>query len=178
MLDKAIEEAERQRKATEAGLKQLGTLIYEQIQNREFPWIMMQSRSSDNIRYDDELRQFILGNKTVHRHSRNVRYIRPFTQFIWTAWFARELVRLKKTSTLREVYYSARGQRDIEFTGQEESDNTITDLEVALNKPREAFNIYPKDRGAIFGDINIEYTFPPAYEGRIKNLTDNPDGAP
>jgi DNA topoisomerase-6 subunit A len=76
------------------------------------------------------------------------------------------------------VYYSARGQRDIEFRDQSESDYTITDLEVALNIPRETFNIYPKDRGAIFGDLNIEYTFPPAYEGQVKNLTDNPDGAP
>ncbi len=178
MTDSVIDETERRREATETSLKQLGSLIYEQIQNREFPWIMMQSRSSDNINYDDELRQFILGDRTVRRHSRNVRNIRPFTQFIWTAWFARELVRLRKTSTLREVYYSARGQRDIEFTGQTESDYTITDLEVALNTPRESFNIYPKDRGAIFGDLNIEYTFPPAYEGRMKNLTDNPDGAP
>jgi DNA topoisomerase-6 subunit A len=173
-----IDETERQREATETSLKQLGSLIYEQIQNREFPWIMMQSRSSDNINYDDELRQFILGDRTVRRHSRNVRNIRPFTQFLWTAWFARELVRLRKTSTLREVYYSARGQRDIEFTGQTESDYTITDLEVALSTPRESFNVYPKDRGAIFGDLIIEYTFPPAYEGQRKNLTDNPDGAP
>ncbi|UCH56839.1 MAG: DUF2399 domain-containing protein, partial [Candidatus Bathyarchaeota archaeon] len=75
-------------------------------------------------------------------------------------------------------YYSARGQRDNEFRDQNESDYTITDLEVALNRPREALNIYPKERGAIFGDLNIEYTFPPAYDGQWKNLTDNPDGAP
>jgi len=178
LTDRAIEEAEKKREATETSLKQLGSLIYEQIQNREFPWIMMQSRSGDNITYDEEFRQYILGDRTVRRHSRNVRNIRPFTQFLWTAWFARELVRLRKTSTLRETYYSARGQRDIEFRDQSESDYTITDLEVALNTPRESFNIYPKDRGAIFGDLDIEYTFPPAYEGRIKNLTDNPDGAP
>jgi DNA topoisomerase-6 subunit A len=178
LADKALKEADRQRDATDASLSQLGNLIFEQIQNREFPWIMMQSRSGDNIRYDEDLRQFILGDKTVRRHSRNVRNIRPFTQFLWTAWFARELVRLRKTSTLREVYYSARGQRDIEFRGQDESNYTITDLEVALNRPREDFNIYPKDRGGIFGDLTIEYTFPPAYEGKTKNLTDNPDGAP
>jgi DNA topoisomerase-6 subunit A len=178
LADEVLKEADKQREANEASLSQLGSLIYEQIQNREFPWIMMQSRSTDNIVFDQDLRQFILGDRTTRRHSRNVRNIRPFTQFLWTAWFARELVRLRKTSTLREVYYSARGQRDIEFKGQEESDYTITDLEVALNRPREDFNIYPKDRGAIFGDLIIEYTFPPAYEGQTKNLTDNPDGAP
>ncbi len=136
---------------------------------------MMQSRSTDNIIYDPELGQYILGSRTIRRHSRNIRHIRPFTQLIWTAWFAKELVNLRKTSTLREVYYSARGQRDIEFTGQQESDNIITDLEVALNKPRENFGIFPEERSAIFGDLTIEYTVP-GYEGRRMNLTDHPDG--
>ncbi|MDH5200612.1 MAG: DNA topoisomerase IV subunit A, partial [Candidatus Bathyarchaeota archaeon] len=155
--------------------RQLGNLIYEQIQNREFPWVMMQSRSTDNIIYDPELRQYILGSRTIRRHARNIRHIRPFTQLVWTAWFAKELVSLRKTSTLREVYYSARGQRDIEFSGQQESDNIITDLEVALNKPREDFGIFPEERSAIFGDLTIEYTVP-GYEGRRMNLTDHPDG--
>ncbi|EMR73524.1 DNA topoisomerase VI, subunit A, partial [Thaumarchaeota archaeon SCGC AB-539-E09] len=160
---------------TETSLKQLGNLIYEQIQNHEFPWVMMQSRSTDNIIYDPELGQYILGSRTIRRHSRNIRHIRPFTQLIWTAWFAKELVNMRKTSTLREVYYSARGQRDIEFTGQQESDNIITDLEVALNKARENFGIFPEERSAIFGDLTIEYTVP-GYEGKRMNLTDHPDG--
>jgi len=168
-------DAEKQREDTETSLKQLGNLIFEQIQNHEFPWIMMQSRSTDNIIYDPELRQYILGSRTIRRHSRNIRHIRPFTQLIWTAWFAKELVNMRKTSTLREVYYSARGQRDIEFTGQQESDNIITDLEVALNKARENFGIFPEERSAIFGDLTIEYTVP-GYEGRRMNLTDHPDG--
>ncbi len=175
MPETKLKEAEIQRESTDASLKQLGNLIYEQIQNREFPWVMMQSRSIDNIIYDPELRQYILGSRTIRRHSRNIRHIRPFTQLIWTAWFARELVGLRKTSTLREVYYSARGQRDIEFSGQQESDNIITDLEVALNRPREDFGIFPEERSAIFGDLTIEYTVP-GYEGRRMNLTDHPDG--
>jgi DNA topoisomerase-6 subunit A len=168
-------EAEKQRESTEVSLRQLGNLVYEQIQNREFPWVMMQSRSTDNIVYDPELRQYILGSRTIRRHSRNIRHIRPFTQLVWTAWFAKELVSMRKTSTLREVYYSARGQRDIEFRSQQESDNIITDLEVALNKPREDFGIFPEERSAIFGDLTIEYTVP-GYEGRRMNLTDHPDG--
>ena len=175
MQESTRREAEKQREDTETSLKQLGNLIFEQIQNHEFPWIMMQSRSTDNIIYDPELRQYILGSRTIRRHSRNIRHIRPFTQLIWTAWFAKELVKMRKTSTLREVYYSARGQRDIEFTGQQESDNIITDLEVALNKARENFGIFPEERSAIFGDLTIEYTVP-GYEGRRMNLTDHPDG--
>lgn len=175
MQESTRRDAEKQREDTETSLKQLGNLIFEQIQNHEFPWVMMQSRSTDNIIYDPELRQYILGSRTIRRHSRNIRHIRPFTQLIWTAWFAKELVNMRKTSTLREVYYSARGQRDIEFTGQQESDNIITDLEVALNKARENFGIFPEERSAIFGDLTIEYTVP-GYEGRRMNLTDHPDG--
>jgi DNA topoisomerase-6 subunit A len=175
LQEKTHRESDRMRETTEVSLRQLGNLIYEQIQNREFPWVMMQSRSTDNIIYDPELRQYILGSRTIRRHARNIRHIRPFTQLIWTAWFAKELVNLRKTSTLREVYYSARGQRDIEFSNQQESDNIITDLEVALNKAREDFGIFPEERSAIFGDLTIEYTVP-GYEGRRMNLTDHPDG--
>jgi DNA topoisomerase-6 subunit A len=175
LSERIVKESERRRESTGASLKQLGNIVYGQIQNREFPWIMMQSRSTDNIVYDPELRQYILGGRTIRRHSRNIRHIRPFTQLVWTAWFARELVQLRKTSTLREVYYSARGQTDIEFKGQSESDSIITDLEVALNRPREDFNIFPEERSAIFGDLTIEYTVP-GYEGRRMNLTDHPDG--
>lgn len=166
---------ERRREAVELSLRQLGVLICEQIENREFPWIMLQSRSTDNIVYDPKLRQYVLGGRVMRRHSRNIRHIRPFTQLIWTAWFARELLRLRKTSTLREVYYSARGLRDIEFKNQNESDEIITDLETALNTPREIFNIYPEERSAIFGDVTIEYTVP-GYEGKRLNLTEHPDG--
>jgi DNA topoisomerase-6 subunit A len=159
----------------EVSLKTLGNLIYDQIRNREFPWIMMQSRSTDNIIYDPDLKQYVLGDHMVRRHSRNIAHIRPFMQLVWTAWFSRELLRLRKTSTLREVYYSARGQRDIEFKNQGESDNIITDVETALNRPREDFNIYPEERSAIFGDLTIEYTVP-GYEGKRMNLTEHPDG--
>lgn len=170
-----VKSSDKQRESVELYLKQMGNIVYEQMLNREFPWIMMQSRSTDNIVFDPDLRQYVLGEKTIRRHSRNIRHIRPFTQLLWTGWFARELLKLRKTSTLREVYYSARGQRDIEFKNQAESDNIITDLETALNRPREDFNIFPEERSAIFGDLTIEYTVP-GYEGRRMNLTEHPDG--
>jgi DNA topoisomerase-6 subunit A len=174
-MAKRISEAENQREVIDGLLKQMGEVVYNQINRGEFPSMNIQSRSIDNIQYDPLLRQYILGGKMIKRYSRNIKHIRPFTQLVWTAWFARELVRQRKTSTLREAYYSARGQRDIEYTDQQESDSIITDLEVALNKAREDFGIFPEERSAIFGDITIEYTVP-GYEGRRTNLTDHPDG--
>jgi len=157
-----------------ASLENLGLQIYEQIDTGYFPSIEMPSRSTENIRYDPQIRQYILGDRKVRRHTRNIRHIRPFTQLVWTALFSRELTSHRKTSTLRDVYYSAQAY-EMKFTDQQESNNIITDLETVLGLSREDFNIFPEERSAVFGDLTIEYTVP-GYEGKTLNLTSHPDG--
>jgi len=155
-------------------LANFGSTLYDQMDSGTFPWIKMPSRSIENIYYDPELRQYVLGNKTVRRSSRNIRHIRPFTQLVWGAYFADELTHQRKTSTLRDVYYSAQAY-DIAFKDQAESNNVITDLETVANFAREDFNVFPEERSAVFGDLTIEYTVP-GYEGKRLNLTSHPDG--
>jgi len=157
-----------------ASLENLGLKVYEQIDNGYFPSIEMPSRSTENIRYDPQVRQYILGDRKVRRNTRNIRHIRPFTQLVWTALFSRELTSQRKTSTLRDVYYSAQAY-EMKFTDQQESNNIITDLETVLGSSREDFNIFPEERSAVFGDLTIEYTVP-GYEGKTLNLTSHPDG--
>jgi DNA topoisomerase-6 subunit A len=155
-------------------LRELGRDAYEAIEGGRFPEITLPSRSVKNIVYDEALRQFILGASSVKRSSHNVKHIRPYTQLLWLAFFSQQLVREKKTSTLRDVYYSAQAY-NTEFADQDESDETITDLETALMKAREDFNIYPEERSSIFGNLTVEYTIP-GYEGRRLDLTSHPDG--
>jgi DNA topoisomerase-6 subunit A len=124
--------------------------------------------------YDTELKQYVLGQKMVRRSSHNIKHIRPFAQLLWLAFFSDKLVQEGKTSTLRDVYYSAQAYR-IDFKDQDESDEIITDLEALISMAREDFNIYPEERSAIFGDLTIEYTVP-GYEGRRLNLASHPDG--
>jgi DNA topoisomerase-6 subunit A len=157
-----------------ANLTKFGDTLYDQIEKGTFPWIKMPSRSIENIYYNTELRQYVLGDKAVRRSSRNIRHIRPFTQLVWTAFFANELTQQRKTSTLRDVYYSAQAY-EMSFTDQAESNNVITDLETVANFAREDFNVFPEERSAIFGDLTIEYTVP-GYEGKHLNLTSHPDG--
>ena len=157
-----------------ANLTKFGGTLYDQIEKGIFPWIKMPSRSIENIYYNTELRQYVLGDKAVRRTSRNIRHIRPFTQLVWTAFFANELTQQRKTSTLRDVYYSAQAY-EMSFTDQAESNNVITDLETVSNFAREDFNVFPEERSAIFGDLTIEYTVP-GYEGKHLNLTSHPDG--
>jgi len=157
-----------------ANLQNLGVKTYDQLDSGYFPSITMPSRSTENIHYDPELRQFILGDRSVRRSARNIRHVKPFTQLIWAARFSHELTSQRKTSTLRDVYYSAQAY-EMTFTDQQESNNIVTDLETVLGLSREDFNIFPEERSAVFGDLTIEYTVP-GYEGRTLNLTSHPDG--
>jgi DNA topoisomerase-6 subunit A len=156
------------------GLENLGSRIYDQMDRGNFPSIDMPSRSTDNIAYDEKLRQFILGDRRVRRSARNIRHVKPFTQLVWAALFSNELSSQRKTSTLRDVYYSAQAY-EMTFKDQQESNNIVTDLETILGFSREDFNIFPEERSAVFGDLTIEYTVP-GYEGKTLDLTSHPDG--
>ena len=175
MKRKKIESlAKERRREVLKTLRRVGARLYGQMNNGAFPWIKMPSRSTENIFYSPELRQYILGDKTVRRSARNIRHIRPFTQLVWTGYFVRELARHRKTSTLRDVYYSAQAY-DIPFKDQPKSNSIITDLETVTGFSREDFNVFPEERSAIFGDLTIEYTVP-GYEGKQLNLMSHPDG--
>ena len=58
-------------------LKSFGSSIYKQLDQGTFPTVTMPSRSTENINYDPVTRQFILGEKSVGRSTRNIRHIKP-----------------------------------------------------------------------------------------------------
>lgn len=155
-------------------LKKHGTQIYEDLDSGKFPKFSIPSRSVSNIVYDKKLRQYILGNSAAIRSAKNTSQLRSFTQLMWLAFFANRLTHEKKSSTLRDVYYSSQAFA-IDFEDQSESDNIIVDLEAVMAKPREDFHIFPEERSSVFGDLNIEYTVP-GYEGKKMNLSNHPDG--
>ena len=172
--------AQRSKKAIEKQksilelLKSHGAKIYEDLDSGNFPKFSVPSRSVSNIVYDKKIRQYILGNSAAVRSSKNSSQLRSFTQLMWLAFFANRLTKEKKSSTLRDVYYSSQAFA-IDFEDQSESDNIIVDLEAVLAKPREDLHIFPEERSSVFGDLNIEYTVP-GYEGKKMNLSNHPDG--
>ena len=155
-------------------LKTHGAQICGDVEAGKFPQFSIPSRSVSNITYDEKLRQYVLGGGASVRSSKNTSQLRAFTQLVWMAFFANRLTREKKSSTLRDVYYSSQAFQ-VEFEDQAESDNIIVDLEAVLARPREDFQIFPEERSSIFGDLDIEYTIP-GYEGKTMNLANHPDG--
>lgn len=166
---------EKLNKEVQSKLSELGAEIYGQIERGEFPRVKMASRTTSNMVFDEELNQFILGKQMALRSAANIKQVRSLTQLLWVASFARRLVNEGKSTTLRDLYYHSLNY-GIKFRDQTESDDTVTDLETLMTEPREAFNIYPKERSAIFGDVTIEYTSPEKYRGKRVNLSSNPDG--
>ncbi|ABK77417.1 DNA topoisomerase VI, subunit A [Cenarchaeum symbiosum A] len=116
----------------------------------------------------------MLGPNASLRSTRNTSQLRSYTQLMWLAFFANRLTREKKSSTLRDVYYSSQAFA-VDFEDQSESDSIIVDLEAVLAKPREDFHVFPEERSSVFGDLDIEYTVP-GYEGKRMNLSNHPDG--
>ena len=88
-------------------LKSHGAQIYEDLENGEFPKFSIPNRSISNIIYDKKLRQYVLGTNASLRSARNSSQLRSFTQLLWLAFFANKLTHEKKSSTLRDVYYSS-----------------------------------------------------------------------
>ena len=155
-------------------LRKHGSRIYDDLDHGRFPNFEIPSRSVGNIVYDTKLRQYVLGKSAALRSSKNTSQLRSFTQLMWLAFFANRLTQEKKSSTLRDVYYSSQAFA-IDFDDQSESDNIIVDLEAVLARPREAMHIFPEERSSVFGDLDIEYTVP-GYEGKRMNLSNHPDG--
>ncbi|MFQ5871109.1 MAG: DNA topoisomerase IV subunit A [Candidatus Geothermarchaeales archaeon] len=167
----------RREETREIVLEQLtdfGEDLYETMSEGRFPVVDIPSRTTSNIQYDEVTRSYVLGDRTFRRAASNIRHLKSLSQLVWNAFFAKELIRGRRTSTLRDVYYSSQAF-DIPFRDQKESDDVITDLEAVAGRPREEFNIVPEERSSIFGDLTIEYTVP-GYEGRRIDLTTHPDG--
>jgi DNA topoisomerase-6 subunit A len=165
---------EEKKRAVLEGLKSLGEQVYTQLSQKQWPAVRMPSRSINNIHYDQHSRQYVLGDHYVKRSARNIRHVRPLTQLVWTGSFVDELTNEGKTSTLRDVFYSAQAY-EMSFTDQAESDDIITDLETVIGHSREDFNVFPEERSSIFGDLTIQYTVR-GYEGKKLNLASHPDG--
>ncbi len=105
-------------------LKDIGTAIVQSIDNEEFPTLKFPGRGTENLVYDEKSKRFVLGNTRVTRDSSNLRHIKSFTQLIWVASYAKQLLQAGRTSSLRDLYYSSEAF-GVEFTDQAESDRTV-----------------------------------------------------
>jgi DNA topoisomerase-6 subunit A len=71
--------------------------------------------------------------------------------------FIKEMIKVSKSSTLREMYYISEGWNLAKFSSQQESDLLAEDLEVITGCMREDFKLRPEEDGArVIGDLTLE----------------------
>ncbi|KXB06300.1 DNA topoisomerase VI [candidate division MSBL1 archaeon SCGC-AAA382F02] len=145
------------RKEAKEELKEFGSEILENIENNEPPRMVVPSRSTSNIIYDEEDRFYTLGDKKTTRTAANMRQVKKFAQTTCAADFCKDLINSEKTATLREMYYTSEGWPVGGFSSQDRSDRIVEDLESAFGLKREDLGLLPEEDGAsIFGDLVVE----------------------
>ncbi len=157
-------------------LVNLGQEVLAAIEKGIFPKLDVPVRNTDNIVYDRDHGQFVLGTTTTARDSSNMKHIKSFMHLMWVASYSKKLLESGRTSSLRDLYYSSEAF-GVSFKDQMESDRVVSDLEALIGLPRESLCIYPEEHSSIYGNVLMRYTVP-GYEGRLVDLTVSPDGLP
>ena len=123
------------------------------------PALSIPARTLSNIRYNRTKRFIEMGSAVNKRQLFNLNQAKNYMQTMLVAGGAKKLLDQGKTTSLRGMYYllkhTIEGTREETFDGQEESDNVIEDLEVAINALREELHLYAKNAGAMVGEITL-----------------------
>ncbi|MFH1721416.1 MAG: DNA topoisomerase IV subunit A [Candidatus Altiarchaeota archaeon] len=138
----------------------LGENLVEDIEKKKGPAIDVPMRGLSNVTYDEKAKLLRLGDKTSSRSFLNLAHAKKFMQTAMIAEKCRELVKRKKTASIRELYYQLKhtipGTKENTFEDQSESDPLIVDLETSLGVLREELHLKADDKGTIIGNILIE----------------------
>jgi len=159
-------------------LRKLAEQIYSQLEQKQFPKVEIPDRSSRNIKLENSV--LVLGDRKIVRSAGKLGTARSFAQLCWLNYFVlKHLVSQHKTTTLRDIYYTSLRFRNVSFKEQSESNKIVEDLEALTGVSREQFNIFPKSRAVIFGDLKFKYIEPRKWitnVGREYALNEHPDG--
>jgi len=149
---------QRDRKTLGQLVELSGGVVRAAVSGRD-PALDIPARTLSNTRYNKTKRFIEMGSATNKRQLFNLNQAKSYMQTLLVAMGSRRLIAQGKTTSLRGMYYMLKhtieGTREETFSGQEESDTMIEDLEVAINALREELHLYAKNAGAMVGEITL-----------------------
>jgi DNA topoisomerase-6 subunit A len=149
---------QRDRKTLGQLVELSGGVVRAAVSGRD-PALDIPARTLSNTRYNKTKRFIEMGSATNKRQLFNLNQAKSYMQTLLVAMGSRRLIAQGKTTSLRGMYYMLKhtieGTREETFSGQEESDTMIEDLEVAINSLREELHLYAKNAGAMVGEITL-----------------------
>ncbi len=131
--------------------------VYEDFIKTEIPSLQLPTRTKANIRFNEKLNVWKYGSNTTERTAKSLDGAYMLLRTMYMADFIKEMIKIKKSSTLREMYYISEGWNLAKFHSQNESNLLAEDLEVITNCMREDFKLRPEEDGArVMGNLTIE----------------------
>ena len=145
---------------TKDRLENLGKKLVKEISSGENPNIDIPIRALSNVIFNKNKNYLTLGDKSSKRFFFNVAHVRKFVQTIEVAAVSKDLLEMKKTASLRDVFYQLKrtipGTKINIVDEQTETDKCIEDLELVTNSLREQLNINANKNGSVAGKVVIE----------------------
>lgn len=140
-------------------LEDLGKKLIDQLKKQENPTIEFNVRSLSNIEFNANEKRLVLGSNVSKRSFFNVGHAKKFMQTLEIAKIAKQLLKIDKHASLRDVFYMAK--RTIKGTNtnivdeQKESDKSLEDLELITDFSREELNVNANKMGSVAGNVTI-----------------------
>ncbi len=156
-MKRGIKTAAKGDSATVDGLMGIIENLYGHIENEEVPYIILPTRTKQNIEYNDDSGVWVYGDRESVRSAKSVLGAYQLLKTTYVIEFLKHQLDTNRSSTLRELYYISEAWGAAKFNAQPESDGLIEDLEIVSSLQREKFHIRPEEDGAsIIGPIRIE----------------------
>ncbi len=146
--------------SSEESLKRLYHIaedIYEDLVRGEIPKMKLAARNRSNIVFNSRYGVWKYGDSKITRSAKKLDGAYMLLRTLYVMEFIKEMIRDKKSSTLREMYYISEGWGLAKFHTQDESNKLAEDLEVITGYLREDFKLRPEEDGAsVIGNITVE----------------------
>ncbi|NPA75964.1 MAG: DNA topoisomerase IV subunit A [Euryarchaeota archaeon] len=145
---------------SEEALKKLYEIaeeIYAQLERGDIPHMKLAARHKGNIVFDPRTGVWKYGDSRITRSAKKLDGGYMILRTLYIMEFIKDMIRTKKSSTLREMYYISEGWDMAKFHSQDESNKLAEDLEVITGFMREDFKLRPEEDGAsVIGNITVE----------------------
>jgi DNA topoisomerase-6 subunit A len=131
--------------------------IYSQLEHGEIPEMKVSLRTKQNIEFSNKASVWKLGEIQSTRSAKKLDGALMLLRTMHMIEFIEEMLRTKKSSTLRELYYISEQWDIAKFNAEDESNKLVEDLEIITSALREDFHLRPEENGAsVIGNITIE----------------------
>ncbi len=137
-------------------LYQIAEDIYSQMDQGKVPKMVLPLRTKGNIKFDPKTNVWKYGKDVGARTAKKVKGAKMLLRTTYMLEFIQDMIKEKKSSTLREMYYISEGWDKAKFSSQDESNMLAEDLEIVTKCMREDFKLRPEEDGArVIGDLDL-----------------------